>query len=74
VIPTLVNGQPARFASIDCDGVLMIWADDTPPVLDNGAWCRDTEGLSFVGMVCPDDGRAYHGAGESLRCINLANC
>lgn len=70
VVPTLVNGRPARFASIDCDGVLVIWSDDTPPEFDNGAWCRDTDGLFCVGMVFDaDDGREYPAAGDSLRCL-----
>lgn len=70
-VPTLVNGLPVRYATIDGDGVIVAWSSLTPPVMDNGAWCLDTDNLRAVGMVGEDDGTIYHHAAESLRRVAL---
>lgn len=71
-VPTLVNGKPTRYASIDADGVIVAWSSLTPPELDNGAWCLDSDDLLTVGMVGEDDGTEYPTAGDSLRRVDIA--
>lgn len=68
-VPTMVNGKPTRYASIDSDGVIVAWSCLTVPELDNGAWCLETDDLAAVGMVGEDDGTAYPQAANSLRVI-----
>ncbi|NTV71542.1 MAG: hypothetical protein HGA71_15525 [Azonexaceae bacterium] len=70
-VPTLVNGLPVRFATIDADGVVVAWSSLTPPELDNGAWCLDSDDLQAVGMVGADDGTVYRHAADSLRRITV---
>lgn len=70
-VPTLVNGKPTRYASIDADGVIAAWSSLSPPELDNGAWCLETDDLAAVGMVGEDDGNEYPQAADSLRRIDL---
>lgn len=70
-VPTLVNGRPIRYASIDADGAIVGWASLTPPELDNGAWCLDIDDLQAVGMVGADDGTTYPHAADSLRRITV---
>lgn len=71
VVPTLVNGRAVRYASIDADGVVLAWSSLTPPALDNGAWCLDTDDLQAAGMVGADDGTVYPHAADSLRAITV---
>lgn len=71
-VPTLTNGKPTRYASIDRDGVIVAWSSLTPPELDNGAWSLDSEDLAAVGMVGEDDGTQYLQAADSLRRVDLA--
>lgn len=70
-VPTLVNGKPTRYASIDADGVIAAWSSLSPPELDNGAWCLETDDLAAVGVVGEDDGNEYPQAADSLRRIDL---
>jgi hypothetical protein len=69
-VPTMVNGKPTRYTSIDADGVIVAWSTLTPPTLDNGAWCLDCEDLAAVGMVGEDDGTTYPHAADSLTVVN----
>lgn len=71
-VPTLVNGKPTRYASIDRDGVIVAWSSLTPPELDNGAWSLKIDDLAAVGMVGEDDGTEYTQAADSLRRLDLA--
>lgn len=71
-VPTMTNGKPTRYASIDTDGVIVGWSSLTPPELDNGAWCLDSDDLSAVGMVGEDDGTIYPEAAASLRRIGIS--
>ena len=70
-VPTLVNGKPTRYASIDADGGIAAWSSLSPPELDNGAWCLETDDLAAVGVVGEDDGNEYPQAADSLRRIDL---
>jgi hypothetical protein len=70
IVPTIINGKPIRYASIDTDGVIVGWSSLTPPAFDGVAWCLGTDDLQQAGIVGEDDGRSYVNAALSLRRVN----
>jgi len=70
-VPTIINGLPVRYASIDDDGAIVAWSSLTPPVFGGGAWCLGEDDLLGVGIVGEDDGTEYPHAAASLRRITV---
>lgn len=71
IVPTIINGKPIRYATIDADGSILGWSSLTPPQYDGEAWCLDTEDLQQAGIVGEDDGRTYVDSAASLRRVNV---
>lgn len=68
-VPTLVNGRPIRYASVDNDGSVIAWSSLSAPVIEGGVWTLETDDLLQIGFAGEDDGREYPNAADSLRRI-----
>ncbi len=73
-IPTAINGFPTRYATIDQEGTLTVWATPHAPTIDGPeggkVWAYNTENLYTV-CYCVDGGDSYPRYMESLRKLTL---
>lgn len=70
-VPTLVNGLPIQYTTIDVDGHLQAW--NREPSYANGVWAGGVEDVVLLPQVDALVDGAYPGAADSLRRIVLAD-
>lgn len=72
-IPTVINGLPVRFVTVDDDGGLQAWSSPYPPEYGGGVWSSDSEDVIYIGDVDALVDGCYTQAADSLRRVVLAN-